>query len=249
MLYNLKNLKILNNFKNIKIFVYCGGKCGSSTLEKTFKQYYKTLHVHGEIEFNKSSGQKDVSIFDVIEYNRKNQDKIYIIDSYRCPIERKVSSFFQNISDHLPSYKIHKLKHLVNYFNAGYIYNLEEYHPMDEIMSHYKLPLFETFDHEKKYNLLVHENIHFIKIRFNDINDWSNILSDIFKMPIKIQNQNLTETKEYATLYNNFKKVYYLPNLYYNEYLSKDTNFKIYNTEEEQKKYLEKWKQRLLPGK
>lgn len=249
MLYNIKNLKVINNFKNIKIFIYCGGKCGSSTLTSSLNVYYKTIQMHNNEYFYKISSQKDVSIFDVIEYNRKTQDKIYIIDSYRCPIERKISSFFQNIKTHLPSYENHSLKNIVNYFNAGYIYNLEEYHSINEIMTHYKLPLFETFDHEKKYNLLVHENIHFIKLRFDDINDWQNILSDIFKMPIKIKDGNLSETKEYATLYNNFKKVYYLPNLYYNEYLLKDKNFKIYNTEEEKKKYLEKWEQRLLPGK
>lgn len=238
---------IPNNYKNIKIFVYCGGKCGSTTLSTSLNKYYKTLHVHSNEFFQTFiSKQSHISIFDVIEYNRKTQDKIYIIDSYRTPIERKISSFFQNIHSHLPKYKQYTLKNIIHYFNAKCIYNLEEYHAIDEIMNYYKLPLFDTFDYNNKYNLLVHENIHFIKIRFNDINDWSNILSKILNKQIKIQSDNLTETKEYSTLYNNFKKVYYLPNVYYNRCLPNDKNFKIFNTEEEQKKYYKKWKERLL---
>lgn len=240
--------RIAKEYKNIKVFVFCGGKCGSSTLTATFKQYYKTLHVHSNEEFYNSSKQTKYSIYDVIEYNRKTQEKIYIIDSYRTPIERKISSFFNNINKHLPNYKNHQLRSLVKYFNAGYIYNLEEYHSIDEIMNHYGLPTFETFDFEKGYNLLVHENIHFLKIKFNDINNWSTILSNIFNRPIKIQSDNVSELKEYNDLYNKFKEVYYLPNLYYKNYLPNDKNFKIYNTKEEQEAYYAKWAKRLLPN-
>jgi hypothetical protein len=237
---------ISNEYKKITVFIFCGGKCASSTLTTTFNQYYKTLHVHNEEEFYSTSNQRFFSIFDVIEYNRKTQEKIYIIDSYRSPIERKISSFFQNINTHLPNYKNHKLSSLVKYFNAGYIYNLEEYHPMDDIMKYYQILPFESFDFDKKYNLLVHENIWLIKIRFSDIDNWSTIFSNIFNKPIEIQSDNLSEIKEYKTLYKNFKKIYYLPNLYYNNYLPNDKNFKIYNTEEERKEYYEKWAQRLL---
>jgi hypothetical protein len=241
---------IENKYKNIKIFVYCGGKCGSTTLTTTFEQYYKTMHVHSDEEFKKiKSKQSKYSIFDVIEYNKKTQDKIYIIDSYRTPIERKMAGFFNNIHKLLPNYKQYKLRDLIHYYNSKQCYTCEEYHSIDEIMNYYKLPLFESFDFEKKYNLLVHENIHFIKIRFNDIKNWSEILTNIFNMPIKIKSDNLSETKSYATLYENFKKIYYVPNKYYTQILPNDKHFKIFNTEEEQKKYFEKWKERLLPGK
>ena len=142
----------------------------------------------------------------------------------------------------------YKLRDLIHYFNKNHINSIEEYHPIDEIMKHYKLPLFRTFDFKKKYNLLVYKNINFIKIRFNDINKWSNILSEIFDRPITLQNDNMSENKDYIDLYNNFKKVYYLPNLYYNVTLPNNKNFKIYNTEDEQQKYYEKWKERLLPN-
>jgi hypothetical protein len=242
-------VEIPDIYKNIKVFIYCGGKCGSMTLVTTFNQYYKSLHVHLNVEFYVTSKQTKFSIFDVIEYNTQTQDQIYIIDCYRTPIERKISSFFENINIHLPNYKKHTLKSVVKYFNAGYIYNLEEYHSIDEIMTHYNLPLFDTFDFEKKYNLLVYKNINFIKIHFSDIDNWGSILSNLFNKKIEIKPSNLSETKHYTELYNKFKSIYYLPNLYYNSYLPKDKNFKIYNTEEEQKIYFEKWSKRLLPGK
>jgi len=236
----LNRLNRLKKYKGIKVFIYCGGKCGSTTLENSLKQYMP-LRLH-------NNNSLDVSIFDIINQNASIHDKIYIIDSYRTPIERSVSSFFENINKHLPNYKKYKLRDLIHYFNDKHIYNLEEYHPIDEIMSHYNLPLFDTFDFEKKYNLLVYKNINFIKIRFNDIYNWSNILSEIFQTPITLQNDNISKNKDYNNLYNNFKKVYYLPNLYYDVTLPNNKNFKIYNTIDEQKKYYEKWKKRLLPN-
>ena len=237
---------MLDKYKNIEVFVYCGGKCGSSSLTVTLRQYYKTLHVHNDKEFKLISKQQKISIFDVIKYNASTEKQIYIIDSYRTPIERKISSFFHNIKTHLPNYKKYKLRDLIHYFNKKHIYELEEYHSIDDILTHYKLPLFDTFDFEKKYNLLVYKNINFIKIRFNNIDNWSNILSNIFNSPINMKKDNLSENKDYKQLYNNFKKVYYLPQLYYNVTLRNDKNFKIYNTNNEQQKYYKKWKERLL---
>ena len=228
-------------YKNIKIFVYCSGKCGSTTLSTTLNEYYKTLHVHSNEEFYITSQQKVFTIFDVIECSATSQDQIYIIDSYRNPIERKIASFFNNINVDIPKYKKHKLRNLVKIFNNNYLKNIEEYHSIDEIMQHYDLPLFDTFDFEKKYNLLVYKNINFIKLRFNDINDWSKILGNIFNIPITLKNDNMSETKDYANVYNNFKKIYNVPNEYYNLQLQEDKYFKIYNTEEEQKKYYNKW--------
>lgn len=239
---------IPERYKNIKVFVYCSGKCGSSTLTSTLNQYYKTLHVHRNEYFYIKSQQKEFTIFDVIECNATSQDQIYIIDSYRNPIERKIASFFQNLHTHIPDYRQYELKNLVETFNNQFLANLEEYHSIDEIMTHFNLPLFETFDFEKKYNLLVYKNINFIKLRFNDINDWSTILENIFNIPITLKNDNMSELKYYATMYNNFKNIYYVPNEYYTLQLPADKYFKIYNTEEEQKKYYEKWNEKLMPN-
>ena len=86
------------------IFVYCGGKCWSSTLHNTFmNNNFQSIHVHSNENY-KTEYKTGKSIFDVIDLSCNNFDTVYIIDSYRTPIERKISSFFQNITIHIPDY-------------------------------------------------------------------------------------------------------------------------------------------------
>ena len=243
-------INIDNKFKNIQVFVYCGGKCGSTTLTKTMKQYFSTIHVHNNEDFPiEYKLNNKYSIFDVIDYNKNNYDNIYIIYSYRTPIERKISSFFNNISTlHLPNYKKCKLRDIIYFFNNKKLKVLEEYHSINEIMEYYNVPLFEEFDFKHGYNIVKKDNINFIKLRFNDINKWDKILSEIFKRNISIVSDNISDNKEYSKIYTAFKKYYFIPREYFNTNLPNDINFKIYNTEEEQQEYYKKWEQRLLEG-
>jgi len=80
-----------------------------------------------------------------------------------------------------------------------------------------------------------------VKIRFNEISEWSNILSTLFNTKITIKNHNLTEKKEINLLYNDFKNVYKIPKSYLSKQLKKDASFKIYNSKKEQAEYIEKW--------
>jgi hypothetical protein len=52
---------------------------------------------------------------------------------------------------------------------------------------------------------------------------------------------NISDEKEYATIYKEFKAMYKVPKKYLENNLSNDNEFKIYNTIEEQKEYIEKW--------
>ena len=77
------------------IFICCGGKCGGTTLAYTFHQNgYKTTHLHSSKHLGNFKSNIDVNhTFDIINAS-KQQGPIYIIDSYRTPIERKISCFF-----------------------------------------------------------------------------------------------------------------------------------------------------------
>jgi hypothetical protein len=94
------------------IFVYCGGKCGSSTLYNTFiNNGFSSIHVHSNYYYyyyyyyyTFCTLNNDDSIFDVIDDSCKSKE-IYLFDSYRNPIERKISSFFQNLSIHVVNYR------------------------------------------------------------------------------------------------------------------------------------------------
>ena len=113
---------------------------------------------------------------------------------------------------------------------------------IDEIIKHYRLDTFTDFDFKNKYNILKKDNIIFIKIRFNDISEWSDILSTIFGKNMKMYNNNLTNTKNINKLYNEFKENYRVPEKYLDENLLNDSKFLIYNTKEEQEKYINYWK-------
>ena len=225
------------------IFVMCGGKCGGSTLAYTFhRNNFKTTHVHGLK--NTGAFQSDIDLelglFNIIDNSSKNK-KIYIIDSYRTPIERKISSFFHNIKLHCPKYTNIKIDELINLFNDKFLYELEEYHSINEILKYYNIPVFDKFDFDNKYNIIEKDNIIFIKIRFNDINDWNKILSNIFNKDIIIYPDNLTENKDIYTLYNKFKSLYKVPKTYVDHIKNNDKEFMIYNSDIEKHKYIEYW--------
>lgn len=236
--------EIDEQFKNIQVFIYCGGKCGSMTLYRTLSQYFSTGHFHNQETFKVHYNIDNYTLFDIIDYNSKLYNDIYIIDSYRTPIERKMAGFFNNINVICPNYKSEKTENLIKIFNGIYIYGIEEYHPLDEIMSYYDVEPFKTFDFNNKYNITTKNNIHFIKIRFNDTDNWDEILRHIFKKQINILSENLSADKTYSNEYINFKLNYRLPYNYYNQLIN-DKHFKIYNTDEEQEIYKLKWNEKI----
>jgi len=234
-----------DEFNNLDILIFCGGKCGSSTLHKTLlNNGFKTTKVHCNFNFmclcNQYNKDKNKTIFDVIDFNKK-QKTIYIIDSYRTPIERKISSFFQNINKHVPDYEKKSIKELIQLFNKNFLIELENYKSIDELFQHYKLPFFKNFDFKNKYNILEKGNIKFVKIRFSDIGSWGNILKNIFNKNITIHNDNLSIQKPTNNVYNEFKSLYKIPKNSLHKILEKDDDFKIYCTIEEQTKYIKYW--------
>lgn len=223
------------------IFVYCGGKCGSTTLNETFKKnIYSSLHVHSNEHYQLAYRTKN-TIFDVINLSSTNFENIYIIDSYRTPIERKISSFFQNINSHLPNYNDLTIDKIIDFFNLNLIDTIEEYHSIDEVLEYYNVPLFTKFNFEQKYNITKNDNKIFIKLLFKDIQNWNIILSEIFQKDIIMHNENLTKDKPINDLYEEFKKNYKVPKTYIENTLKNDIDFKIYNTEKEQEEYIAKW--------
>ena len=227
---------------NIDILVMCGGKCGSSTLYSSFKNSgFKCLKIHSKYDYILQF--KSDSLYDTINLSSKCK-KLFIIDSYRTPIERKISSFFQNIHTFVPNYEYLSIQKLIHIFNLKYLNTIEEYHSINSVLTNYNIPLFNKFDLKKKYNIYEKNNKIFIKILYKDIDDWDNILSKILNKKINIVNDNLSTVKSYKNIYNLFKKKYIVPKSYLKHLKNNDMEFKIYNTNEEQIAYIQKWLQR-----
>jgi len=97
-------------------FIYCGGKCGSTTLYSTLiKQYFKCSKLHSNEEY---MSNKKASIYDIISQRKKTNEKIYFIDTYRNPIERKISCFFSLLNN---EYYSLPMSDLFKKFNKEYI--------------------------------------------------------------------------------------------------------------------------------
>ena len=98
----------------------------------------------------------------------------------------------------------------------------------------------QTFDFEKKYLLVEEDGIKFIKLRLQDSGEWSAILTQLLHTKIIIVRDYETENKEINILYQNFKKVYRIPENYLKalevcDYL----NYYLNKTEKEY--YLYEW--------
>lgn len=229
----------------VDVIIFCGGKCGGTTLSNIFdKNGYKVLHLH---KFN-CKGLFSVkanikNIFRDIEESSQNK-KLYFIDSYRLPIERKISSFFQNISIHLPNYKKIPVRRLIKIFNNKYLMNLEEYHSINEALKKYDISLFEKFNFEKRYNIIEKDNKVFIKLLFRDIDKWNITLGNIFGKKINMFSKNLSKNKKYNNLYKKFKRLYRVPKSYLHFMYKNDKEFRIYNTKKEQVNYIKYWLKR-----
>jgi hypothetical protein len=245
-----KRMFKMSQLDEINYFVYSGRKSGSSTLTNSFLNLENALsiQIHNNEDFLYKYGQcKYNSIFDLVDNNMKTQKKIFIFDSYRTPIEKKISSFFEDIDKYIPMYKECDISYLITYFNKKYIYGkncsniyTEDYEPLDEIMEYYKLPPITNFDFEKKYVVIQHKNLIFVKIRFNEINQWDNILTKIIGKSVIIKDKNKSETKPYIDVYNNFKNQYRIPKEFL-EKLKTDARFVTYNSKTERIKYIKDW--------
>lgn len=246
------------NFCDKQVYIYCSGKSGSSCLYETFRKIYKTSQIHSADCFRKLINNYDNkssyndNIFDYIDYSCKLYDDVYFIDSYRMPLERSISSFFQGIDKIEPCYLSKSIEYLIDLYNNHHYLN-EDYYSIDEIMQHFGLIDFTShelvFFHNNHYihkTIVVNNStrVHIILLKFNYINGWSKILSDIFNTNIEIISSNLGEVKEYKEIYKSFKKNYKIKQNIIKHFID-DNHFLKYNTPNEQELYIETLKSKL----
>ena len=237
-----------NRDKNI-IFVYCPPKVGSTSLVSSIRiscsNSITILHVHAENMLETLCGIKNVSIKDIIHYNRSLGKNITVIDIYRTPIEHKISDFFENIIYHfnnteknINNYEVNKLiqrfnrlfPHLTNTDYFKKVYNINNIPP---------------FNHSKKYIMVEQNGIKYIKLRLQDsTTKWSSILNETLGLSVHIVKYHLTEKKDISVIFKKFKHLYRVPeNLL--ELIKTSESFQYYLTLEEQQNYINEWNKKL----
>jgi len=250
----LKNVNQMLNIdksnNNSIIFVYTAPKVGSTSIVSSLRIYcldiFDIIHIHDEEMLRVLGSINYVSINEIILYNKFIGKNVYVIDVYRSPIERKISTFFEKIG----SYHFNNNEQNVNNYDINKIINrFNKLFPHlaygDHFIDRYNINLPERFNYEEKYLLIESNGINYIKLRLKDSYMWGNILSKIFNRHICIVNDYQSSSKPIRNLYNNFKNSYKIPinNLeelmnckylnyyyspeektqYYNEWLSKST--------------------------
>lgn len=250
-----KDLETINNIlfstksnTNNVIFIYTPPKVGSTALVSSIRisaaHLYSVLHIHDEIMLKAFTGYNNITIKDIISYNKFIGKNVYVIDIYRTPIERKISEYFEKIASHhfnntdenLCGYNLDKV---IKRFNKLFPYLSTQ----DYYKSIYDIDVPEIFDFNKKYLHVVHLDIHYIKLRLCDSNEWSTILSEILNTPIIIVKDYETEGKKIGELYKNFKLNYKIPVNLLNK-IKECPYLNYYLSEEERKKYCEFWEKK-----
>lgn len=241
--------KLFNSKTDNYIFIYTPPKVGSTTLVTSLRislgKSYNIVHIHDEIMLSVLTGIHDIKINDIIHFLSNNGKKVYVIDVYRPPIERKMSEYFEKLSpyhfnnteEQLNKYT---LKRIVARFNKLFPH-LEN---GDHYFEKYNIPNPSLFDFDKKYTIQEINRIHYIKLRLCDSALWTSILSSIFATDIVIIHDYKTDDKGLGHLYKRFKNEYILPANYI-ELVKQCKYFNFYYNEVERNNYLQMWSQTL----
>jgi len=207
--------KIKSKTNNL-IFVYTPPKVGSTSLVSSIRisasSKFSVLHIHDDLMLNVLTGYKDITVNDVIIYNKSLGKNIYVIDIFRTPIEIKMSEYFEKLScyhfnnteENLRNYSLEKI---TNRFNKLFPHLSNK----DYFKEVYNIPIPEKFDFENKYLLVKQNGINYIKLRLIDSHEWGSILTKILETEIFIVNDYKTENKKIGELYNSFKNNYKIP--------------------------------------
>jgi hypothetical protein len=232
------------NIKNI-VFVYTPPKVGSTTLVSSIRlsatYKFRVVHLHDEEMLCVLTGIKDVTIDEIIKYNKYIERNVYVIDVYREPLERKMSEFFDkltsfhfnNTSEKINKYNVNRL---IARFNNIYAHIANGDHYFDKMTDIVK-PI--KFDFENKYLLQKVFDISYIKLRLRDSAQWGKILSSILDAEITIVNDYETNNSPLKELYQRFKNAYKIPSNYISQ-IERCTYFKYFLSHDEQIAYTSK---------
>lgn len=232
--------------KRSVVVVCCPPKVGSTALISSLRisacESFFTLHCHGNIIFSNVVKNEELKVSDVV----KNKYPVYLIDIFRTPVENKLSEFFHEIGnlhfnnkdENILDYSYEKIT--TRLLKCWPFLSVDDfYHSM--FVNYGATPIPENYDWEKTpYYYSKKNNIHFIKLRLNDVNQWGNILTKILNKQINMIKDYDTTTRVIGNMYSKYCKEFKLtPQIYEN--LLQSPLLNLYMTENERNKYLNYW--------
>ena len=220
----IRKLTEANNLLNINrhpqnnklVFVYSAPKVGSTSIVSSLRLFgidkVNVIHIHDEEMLKVLAHITDVTVNEIILFNKYLQKDVYVINIYRSPIERKISTYFEKIG----SYHFNNSDELVNNYNITKVINrFNNIFPWINVSDHfidrYNITIPQTFDHNNKHIMLVVNNIKYITLRLKDSNEWGRILTNIFGFHICTIKDYESSNKPINHLYNQFNTHYKIP--------------------------------------
>lgn len=236
----------LNKSNTSKIvFVYSAPKVGSTSIVSSLRIFglekLDIIHIHDEEMLHVLAHIQEVSIKELILFNKYLGRDVYVINVYRSPIERKISAFFEKIG----SYHFNNKDENVNTYNITKVINrFNDVFPHialgDHFLDKYDINYPRQFDFNSKYLLVNDNGISYITLRLNDSHLWGNILTDIFGFKICIVKDYESSNKPIKDLYKTFRAQYKIPENLLNDVM-KCKYFNYYFSNEEKNNYYNEW--------
>ena len=246
LLTKTNELLNINKHKNNKlVFVYSAPKVGSTSIVSSLRIFgidkIDIIHIHDEEMLKVLTNIKNISINEMILFNKYLGKDVYVINVYRSPIERKISAFFEKIG----SYHFNNNDSLVNNYNIQKVINrFNNIFPWislgDHFIDRYNIKIPDSFDYINKYIILNDNGIKYVTLRLKDSQEWGKILTNIFGFKIHIIKDYETSNKPIKDLYNKFKTSYKIPINLLNQQIT-DKYFKYYYSEQEIQDYYKTW--------
>lgn len=231
------------------IFVYVPPKVGSTSLVSSLRLFanhkYTVIHLHNEIMLKVLYKIVNLTVLEIIEYNRYLGKNVFVIDVYRTPIEQKISAFFETINtfhfnttiENLNTYSMEKIfKRFNNIFPhlANHDYYREKY----------ELGEIGFFHFEERYISKEKNGVKYIKLRLKDAEHWWGILNGLFKIDMRVVKDYETDSKPVSELYSKFKEQYRIPTNLLEE-VKQNSAFRFYYSEKEQEEYIKVWEKKI----
>lgn len=204
------------------VVVFCGGKCGSTTLTHFFQSLGRpTVRIHNVDHFvdeyapflQKNPLRQLLHLDVLLELFLAVYDSVLVVDAYRDPIERRLSSFFQNFRVNLQRAGISHRQWTASstpvqqrLFEESILPLLENRHGIDtQIPAFFNAPFHIDRGHQKMDHPEFPEAT-LLKLRFGDMASWSTILADALDLPADMRpaalpHENRSADKAYGSIY------------------------------------------------
>lgn len=227
------------------LFVYSAPKVGSTSIVSSFRIFglniIDTIHIHDETMLLALGNINGISINEIIVYNKHLGKNVYVINIYRSPIERKISSFFEKIG----CYHFNTTEQNVNNFDIEKIIHrfnniFTHLDTTDHFIDKYNILVPETFNYKQKYLLVRQNNINYITLRLKDSEQWGETLTSIFGFKLQIVKDYESNNKAIKDIYRQFKQHYKIPINFLNDTLN-CKYLKYYYSPIELEEYYNEW--------